>query len=734
MNRDAHPREAARQLAALPYRSRLDAAADLFARFDPHAFDAAAADALLEALQPSDSTDAAGAAACIAALPPSAIAWYVRARWEDRRGAPAAAVQAWREFFALSPCRDPLVLLAASRAMAAADDWPAAVVRLREALRQRPDYTFHARAQAFVRQAIERAHGLRPVRLAVLGSATTSLLTPVLRALAFRDGLAAECYEGLFGAYRQEILDPGSALHRFAPDVTFIIPTWHDLGLPSLGRENEEDAIVESVVSEHARLWDRLAAGSRSHIVQHAFDLPPMESSGGLAARRPGGRRRIIRRINLRLTEVAPSFVSVLDTERVMSEVGQAVWYDAALWHRARQHPAARALPALAEEQAAHVRAVAGLTRKVVVCDLDNTLWGGVVGEDGVSGIVVGDRSPEGAAYADLQRYLRELRSRGVLLAVSSKNNPDEARRPFLEHDGMVLRLEDFSAFEANWDDKATSLRRIAAQLSLGIDSFVFLDDNPFERAWIRSELPEVAVVELGESPSSYVRDLDQGRYFDVLTVSDEDRERADMYRRERERDVLRAEAGSLEEFLAGLRMQARVRAVSEANLARVTQLVNKTNQFNVTTRRYTDAQIRALSDASGGWTGAFELADRFGQHGIVGLMFCVASEPGAWTIDTWLMSCRVLGRQLEHFMLDRAIDAARQRGVSRLVGVYRATPKNGLVADLFPRLGFRPCGRTAEGPCYELHVASARAPYSTFVESLDGGPSVGQTAAATAG
>ena len=610
---------------------------------------------------------------------------------------------------------DPLALLQSARASAADGDWQQAAAHLRAALAGRPDYTFHARAQGLVRDVMTNTPGRRPLRIAVLGSATLSLLTPVIKTLCFRDGLAAECYEGLFGAYRQEILDPSSGFYAFDPDITFIVPNWRDLSVPSLGAEGS--AIVEQVVAEHVSLWRTPSSRSRSHVVQHTFDLPPAESLGLLSSRQSTGRRNVIRRINLRLNESALPCVSVLDTEHVMAVVGHTAWHDAALWYRARQHPSAKALPALVEEQMAHVRAVAGLTRKVVVCDLDNTLWGGVIGEDGLAGIRVGGPSPEGEAHLELQRYLKELRSRGVLLAVSSKNNPDEARLPFLEHPGMVLKLEDFAAFEANWDDKVTNLRRVAQKLSLGTDSFVFLDDNPLERGWVQSQMPEVAVVELSPSAANYVRDLDAGRYFDVLAVSEEDRQRAEMYRKDHERETLRARAGSLDEFLAGLGMQATVSPVNEHNLARVTQLVNKTNQFNLTTQRYTEAQVQAIASTPGAWTGVFELSDRFGQHGIVGLMFCVPAGADTWEIDTWLMSCRVLGRTLERFMLDRAIDAARTFRISHMVGVFRETRKNGLVADLFERLGFSPLHEDAGVRRYALTVSLAQTPYSTLIE-----------------
>jgi FkbH-like protein len=614
---------------------------------------------------------------------------------------------------------DPVALLQAARTEAASGDWPAAARRLRAALRQRPDYTFHVRAQGILQEIGVHAAPQRKLRIAVLGSATTSLLIPVLRALCFRDGFDVELYEGMFGAYRQEILTPDSGLYTFAPDVTFIIPTAHDLALPALGAD--ADALIESVVTEHAGLWQDLTRRCRTHVVQHTYDIPVSDSVGTLAARHPGGRRQIIRRLNLALFHAAPPSVSVLDTEQVMAGVGHAAWHDAAMWHRARQYPAGRALPALAEEQAAHIRALTGLAKKVVVCDLDNTLWHGVIGEDGLHGIAVGDSSPAGEAHAALQRYLKELRARGVLLAVCSKNNPEDARLPFLEHRGMVLQLDDFAAFEANWDDKATNIRRIAETLSLGVDSFVLLDDNPSERAWIQEELPDVTVVDLGGSPSTYVRELDGGRYFEVLAVSAEDERRAELYRQEHHRQMVKAQSGSLTEFLAGLAMEADVAPITPGNLGRVTQLVNKTNQFNLTTRRYTEAQLAARAELPGSWSGVFTLADRFGDHGIVGVLLCVPdAAPDAWEIDTWLLSCRVLGRDLERFMLDRAVTAARDRGISRLVGVYRPTARNRLVADLFSRLGFVRSGETPAGDRYELAVATVMGPYCGFIRDKE--------------
>jgi FkbH-like protein len=291
------------------------------------------------------------------------------------------------------------------------------------------------------------------------------------------------------------------------------------------------------------------------------------------------------------------------------------------------------------------------------------------------------------------------LKTRGVLLAVASKNNPEDARLPFESHPHMRLRLEDFAAFEANWNDKATSIRRIAEKLSLGLDSFVFLDDNPLERGWVHSQLPDVAVVDPeGNSIFQFLRALDDGKYFFTLSLSAEDLDRSEQYRIEAARDNLRSASSSMEEFLAQLNMRAAAHPVTGTNLARVAQLINKTNQFNLTTRRYTEAQVREIASNPRCWAAAFELSDRMGSYGLIGVILArPAEEARHWVVDTWLMSCRVLGREMEHFMFDSLIAAAQAHGIRRIEGVYRPTAKNGLVAGLLERFGFLPVAQTGD-------------------------------------
>jgi FkbH-like protein len=610
--------------------------------------------------------------------------------------------------------------MAGIRQLCQSGDWEAAARELRRLLGRPLSYSELARLNRTVDMVAQHAPAtMRQSRIAILGSSTTALLPPLLKALAFRDGIRAEFYEGLYGAYQQEILNPESGLYAFAPNVIILALHWRDLHLsPAIDHAQEAQALVETQAGRFAQFWQTLAERSSAHVIQYAFDLPAEEAWGSLSMALPGGRARLIHAVNEQLRrEAHGKSVSILETTRVAMEVGLARWSDPLMWWKAKQHPGPEALPALAEALLAQVRAICGLTRKVIAVDLDNTLWGGVIGEDGLDGIKVGPGTPEGEAHAALQQYLKELSMRGILLAVCSKNNPEDAQLPFGRHPGMVLRLEDFAAFVANWKDKATNLRAIADELSLGLDSFVFLDDNPMEREWIRSQLPQVAMPEGGASVYGFQRALDRGRYFESLVLSKEDLARARQYRDEAQRRELQQGAQSMGDFLAGLKMQAACLPVTPANLERVTQLTNKTNQFNLTTRRYTRPQVQELTALPGAWARAFQLEDCFGGYGLIGVIFCRRLRPSAWEIDTWLMSCRVLGRQMEQFMFDQLMAAAQMAGIEELIGVYRPTGKNALVAQHYDKLAFRLVDNGPQELRYSFGVPSEPwTPRATFI------------------
>jgi FkbH-like protein len=616
-----------------------------------------------------------------------AEAW-LRARLSTSLGERAMARAAWDDVIERGIGARPTRYLARVRLRLEDGDVQGAYADLREAFRDPASYEDMERGYRLLRRMPRKdLPTLRRVRIGMVGSITTRLITPILELACFSDGIGAEIYEAEYGLVHQEVLDGSSGLRRFEPDVVIMAINWRDASLEPFHTAPER--AVEEIIAPLRRLWNVCREEMRSHVIQHSFDVPPDDSTGHLGRAHPGGRARLLLRANLALLEAAPPGVSILDLDAVAAEVGRFVWNDPGLWYLAKQHPAPRAIPTLVDHYLAHLRALLGLSKKVLVLDLDNTIWGGVVGEDGVHGLRLGAHSPEGEAYAALQRYALELKQRGIVLAVCSKNNEADAKEPFEKHREMVLRLDDIAVFCANWNDKASNLREIAHRLALGLESFVFLDDNPTERALVRSKLPEVAVPEVGDDPSHYLPILSRYHYFDALALTDEDRQRATDYAANAQRAILRESADSLDGFLCSLGMSATIGAFDDANLPRIAQLVNKTNQFNLTTRRYTEEQLRAFMQNPAYWTRWFRLRDRFADNGLIGLLLAHTDTPESLEIDLWLMSCRVLGRRMEEFMFAQLVAAARLKGVRRILGRYLATPKNGMVRDLYPRLGF---------------------------------------------
>jgi len=562
---------------------------------------------------------------------------------------------------------------------------------LRLAARLQRDYNFLSQA-ARILEGLAATGAVpakaTPVKIALLSSSTTEFVIPLLKLACFRDGLWAQVYAPPFGSYRQEVLDPGSALYAFAPDVAIVAVSWRDSHLAEFSEDPEET--VARAVADMAGLARMLSERARCTVILHNFDLPALDSTGHLGAADRRGRTRLLRSVNARLADDAPAGCIVLDFDRVSSQFGKEAWESAELWHLAKQHPSTGALPLLVDHYVALIRARLGFARKVLVFDLDNTLWRGVIGEDGLGGIRVGPPSPEGEAHAALQRYALELKHRGVLLAVCSKNNDADARLPFRSHEGMILKEDDFVAFSANWDDKPSNLRKMAQRLNLGLDSFVFVDDNPVERERVRGELPEVAVVEPGPDAFGFVPALNRGLYFEALALSQEDASRHEGYRANNLREEMKEGAASVDDFLRKLEMKVYRGAFSEHVLDRVVQLLGRTNQFNLTTRRHSAEAVREMMCDRRVWTRHFRLVDRFGDNGIVGLVIARESGPAEWEIDTFLLSCRVVGRRLEDHMVSTVLGAARAAGCERVRGLYFPTAKNPMVADFYTRMGFR--------------------------------------------
>ncbi len=562
----------------------------------------------------------------------------------------------------------------------------------------------------------------KPVRLALLGSSTLAHLHPAIRVAGLRRRLWVETYENDYGQYWQELTDTNSALHRFKPNaVLFALDARHLAGGMSAGSSAGDIETALTEVAERIRGCWRLAREHFACPVIHQMALPVHPSLlGGNEHRLAGSRAEFVARLNAMLREMADQDgVDMLALDRRAAHDGIRAWHDPGLWHHAKQEVSPLAAPMYGELVMRLVAAQRGRSYKALVLDLDNTIWGGVVGDDGVEGLVLGQGSALGEAFADFQDYARELSRRGVILAACSKNDESNALEPFDRHPEMVLKRSDIASFVANWSDKPSNLRAIAEELNIGLDALVFVDDNPFERDLVRRELPMVAVPEIGDEPASYAQTLADAGYFEAVSITEEDRARSGQYQSNREREALKASATDLDSYLRGLEMRLMWRRFDRVGLARTVQLINKTNQFNLTTRRYSEADVLAVMANERAFGVQLRLVDRFGDNGIIAIVIGRLQQNADLLIDTWLMSCRVLGRQVEPTTLNLVAALAKELGAKRLVGEYIPTAKNRMVRDHYAKLGFTAC---ADGPEFDgatrhrLDLAGF-VPRDTFVE-----------------
>jgi FkbH-like protein len=530
----------------------------------------------------------------------------------------------------------------------------------------------------------------RSTKIAVLGSSTTHQLVEMIDLYLQAGRINAHFYEADYGTLYQEFLDPGSGLHRFHPDLVLILVSWRDLKeRPAMGDGAEEvRRKVQAEVSGWSDLWRIAQERLGAQVIQSNFAAPPWRVMGNFDSRHPAGFSRFISLVNTALSEAAPSEVTLHDVDQLSAASGRWEWGDERFYHQAKLPCSPEYLADYAHSLASLMLAHLGAGRKCLVLDLDNTLWGGVIGDDGLGGIRLGQGEPEGEAFVAFQRYVKALGERGVILAVCSKNTDAVAREVFEKHTEMVLRMEHIACFMANWDDKATNLARIAEQLNIGLNSLVFFDDNPAERSIVRRLRPEVAVPEVPSDPAYFIRALDRQRYFEALTISAEDLKRTEFYRADSQRQALGSSANELDAFLQSLEMVARVEPVDATTLERTVQLIGRSNQFNLTTRRYSNADIRKFMQDANWLTRTVTLRDRFGDNGLISVLLA-RSESDALVIDTWLMSCRVLKRGVERLLLNSIVEQANHRGLKRIVGEYIPTPKNGLVRDHYQSLGF---------------------------------------------
>jgi FkbH-like protein len=569
-----------------------------------------------------------------------------------------------------------------------------------------------------------RVEPLRPFRLGLASNGTSDFIASAISATAARHGFALTCIPAGYDQFLQDSLSPDSALNRSAPDAVLLALDWRSLPLRSTpGDAAAARAAIDASLDRLDTIREAIHRNGGAVCMVQNLAAPPESVFGSLDRTLNGTLCSMIDLVNAGLTERLRGTDLLFDVARLAETVGLAHWHSPSEWNLAKLPFAQDFVPLYADHVCRLLAALRGMSRRCLVVDLDNTLWGGVIGDDGIKGIAIGQGDPAGEAHLALQQYLLTLRERGIVLAVSSKNDDESARLPFREHPDMLLHESDFAVFQANWNDKATNIQAISDTVALGLDALVFLDDNPFERELVRTALPAVAVPELPGDPALYARTLSAAGYFEAVSFSEEDRNRASYYAGNAQRATLQHQVADLDGYIASLEMEIEFQPFNEVGRSRITQLINKSNQFNLTTRRYSEVQVAEFDSDPSVTSLQVRLRDKFGDNGMISVVICRWTGSAIGEIDTWLMSCRVLGRSVEQAVLRELLQHARQRGTSKLRGTYAPTSRNKLVEQHYPKLGFLLVDRQPDGTTvWELDVASASvAPPPMVVRSSTG-------------
>ncbi len=530
-----------------------------------------------------------------------------------------------------------------------------------------------------------------PLKIAVLGGYTTSDIVKILELFLLDRGINPTFYESEYAQYFTDAVFPNETLSAFKPDIVFICTSYRNLEEKPAVLE-DESSVLEKIEREYARfekMWESVFEKFSCTIIQNNFELPPERLLGNRETGCAFGMADFIARLNLRLSDYAKSHKNfyIHDVNYLSASYGLKQWHELRHWNLYKYAMSVSAIPEFSYSLANIICSIMGKNKKVLALDLDNTLWGGVIGDDGKAGIEIGKETSEGQSFLRLQEYIKSFKDIGVLLTVCSKNDPENALEGLSHPDG-VLRPEDFACIKANWDEKWRNLEQTAAELNLLPESFVFLDDNPAEREIVRAQLPEVTVLDFSD-PDECINVLSGCGFFEVTTLSADDAGRNEMYRQNAERAAQEKKFSSYEEFLESLEMRAEIGGFDPVHIPRITQLTNKSNQFNLTTRRFTQSEIEQIASDGEHICLCGRLCDKFGDNGIVSVV--IGKIDGEKLhIDLWLMSCRVLKRGMEYAMLNALAECAKSRGLSEIFGYYYPTKKNGMVRELYREFGFQ--------------------------------------------
>lgn len=551
--------------------------------------------------------------------------------------------------------------------------------------------TFQELKKIYKQTQKDGVQGLTPLKVALVGDTATQFLATALRATGCLHGFCFDLFEAEYNQVERQFLDPTSELRTFDADFIILFQSTHKLAehhslQNSEGQEHLADerlAFVEALCQDQAFATKRIICLNYPEIEDTVF--------GSFANRVTASLTWQVRSLNYGLMQLSRQYKNLFlcDLAALQNKFGRDWLFAPNIYMSTEMVLSLDALPYVAARIVDIIAAVRGQFHKCLILDLDNTLWGGVIGDDGMEGIQLGHGLGIGKAFSEFQQWVRKLRQRGIIICVASKNDEATAKEPFLHHPDMLLKLEDIAVFQANWETKVDNIRTIQRILNIGFDSMVFLDDNPFERAIVRENIPGITVPELPEDPALYLEYLYSLNLFETASYSDGDKDRTQQYQVEAQRVQLAKTFDNEEAFLRSLEMQSTVSGFTKFNTPRVAQLTQRSNQFNLRTVRYTEADIAALAAAPKVIDLSFTLEDRFGDNGLIAVVIMKPLDAETLFIDTWLMSCRVLRRGVEHFVLNTLVTRAREAGYQRIVGEYLPTPKNKMVEQHYPGLGF---------------------------------------------
>ena len=533
--------------------------------------------------------------------------------------------------------------------------------------------------------------GFMKYRMALLGDSATQFISVAIKGMAWENRIDLNMFEADYDQIKAQILDPESELYAHKPQMVMIYMCSERLYERFCQTDiNSRAVFAQEILKEITGYWDVIHSYCNSSILQCSFREIDDRVFGNYAALTECSFYFQIKKLNYLMYEAMQKTNNIfnLSLDSLFAKYGENLVFSTKMYYSAKMTLSEEILPIVAKQVVDIVKATMGQIRKCIICDLDNTLWGGVIGDDGLDRIEIGEYR-KGRVFNDIQYWLRELRNRGILLVVCSKNELDAATLPFKEHPEMILKMEDFAMFVANWENKADNVKKIIQELNLGADSFVFFDDNKFERENVKSFIPEVTVPELPERPEQFLVTLKELNLFETITYSEEDLHRSNQYRTEVTRKEAMTKYSNYEDYLASLEMKAEVKPFDEFFLPRIAQLTQRSNQFNLRTIRYTELELVQLMEDSKYITQYYTLKDKYGDYGVVSVVILERQDADNLFIHEWLMSCRVLKKGLEEFIVNKMVAVAKENGYKILFGEYIKTPKNQMVKNLYDNMGF---------------------------------------------